>query len=137
MLKCAELLCMAKRWLHWPTRRKNTEPHLTILFLQTLLYTFLFSVSPRTKKFQQQIFLKFQKSSYLVFLKSKQRKFLSDWQTSEVFFWYAKKGAFAPCLMKKKLRRNLANYLVGILRLKVKCRFYPLKHWSFKNMYIE
>ena len=35
--------------LHWPTKKKTLEQHLSILFLQSLQYTFLVSVSPGIK----------------------------------------------------------------------------------------
>ena len=90
-------------------QRKNTsEQQIPVLFLQTLLYTFLVSVSPGTKKFLQKIIPKFRKSSHLSFLKSKQREISSERQISELYFWsdypsIPEKGAFEPYLMKKEI----------------------------------
>ena len=67
-------------------QRKNTsEQQIPVLFLQTLLYTSLVSVSPGTKKFLRKIVLKFRKSSHLGFLKSTQREILSEFQISELY----------------------------------------------------
>ena len=57
--------------LHWPAKKEITEQQLPVLFLQTLLYTFLVSVSPGNKKFLQKLVMKFRKSSYSAFLNSK------------------------------------------------------------------
>ena len=52
-------------------QKKTLAHQLPVLFLQTLLYTFLVSVSPGTKKFSQKLVLKFKNSSHSAFLKSK------------------------------------------------------------------
>ena len=57
--------------LHWPTQKKTPKQQLPVLFLQTLLYTILVSVSPGFKFFLQKTVFKLRKSSYLAFLKSK------------------------------------------------------------------
>ena len=82
--------------LHQP---KKTMQHLPILVLQTLLYKFLASVYPGTKKFSQKLVLKFRKSSYLIFLNLSYENF----QVNDRSLWcnfdqtgplHAKKGAF-------------------------------------------
>ena len=48
--------------IHRPTKEKTLQQQLPVLFLQTLLYTFLVSVSPGIRKFLQKVVLKFRKS---------------------------------------------------------------------------
>ena len=64
--------CTRTSQLHAYTgQQKKLEQKLPVLFLQTLLYTFLVSVSPGIDFFLQKVALKFRKLSYSAILKSK------------------------------------------------------------------
>ena len=82
--------------LHWS---KKTDQQRPILFLQSLVYTFLVAVFPVTKKLHNK------KLSYIAFLKSYRSEILSEWQTSEVYFGsdslsLSEIKAFSPYHMK-------------------------------------